>query len=280
MPAIFKDVAKPVTDLLTNDYVFQAQKLKLKTKTANGLELTTEGTLKGSKGVSAKLSAKFSPFAGINIKKLCVTTEGRFQTEAVLENAVEGVSFTVKAEEGAGAPPAGELVVDYKNNKAAVQASVDVTDPSGPTVYGSGTFVYDAFLVGAEAKYCTGLDGGSASLADYNVALGYATGDLSATVATKKKASQVTLSLHQKYSKDIELATEYAHASKLLTLGATYKVDANLKVQGKVDSKGIVSANALQTIASGIQLITSVELDAKNFAGAEAGKFGLSLVLG
>lgn len=280
MPAIFKDIAKPVTDILTNDYTLAAQKVKLKSKAANGLELTTEGTLKGSKGVVGKISAKFTPFAGISIKKLQVDTQGRFTTEAVLENAVEGVSFTVKAEEGAGAPPAGELIVDYKNKSASVQASVDVTDPSGPTVYGSGTFAYESFLVGAEAKYCTGLDGGSASLADYNVAVGFLAGDLTATVATKKKASQATLAVHQKYSKDIELVTEYAHASKLLTVGAIWKMDANLKLQGKVDSKGIVSANALQTIASGIQLISSVEVDAKNLSGADAGKFGLTLVLG
>lgn len=277
----FKDAAKASNDLLNNDYLFQAQKLKIKTKSANGVEFTTEGTLKGSKGVSGKLSASFSPFEGISISKLCVTTDGRFQTEASLNNAMEGVKVTVKAEEGADKPPAGELCVDYKNNNAVVNTSVDVCDVNGPTLYGAATFSYENFLVGGEARYSTGFDSseGSAALVDYNMCLGYNGGDFTAALTTKKKASALTASVHQNYSKDVQLATEYNHSAKTLTVGGLYKLDGTTKLQGKMNSKGIVSANAIQVVSPGVKLISSVELDAKNFAG-DSHKFGLQLVLG
>lgn len=280
-PTKFKDVSKSSSDLLNNDYLFMAQKLKLKTKSANGVEFTTEGTLKGSKGVSGKLSASFAPFEGIKINKLCVTTAGRFQTEASLTNAMDGVKITVKAEEGADQPPAGELCVDYSNSNTVVNTSVDVCDVNGPTLYGAATFSYDNFLVGGEARYSTGFDSsdGAAALVDYNAVAQYNGGDFTASVQTKKKASAVSLNLHQNYSKDVQLATEYNHSAKLLTLGGLYKLDGSTKLQGKLNSKGVVSANAIQVIGQGVKLISSVELDAKNFAG-DSHKFGLQLILG
>mmetsp|Transcript_7552 Transcript_7552/g.12181 ORF Transcript_7552/g.12181 Transcript_7552/m.12181 type:complete len:280 (-) Transcript_7552:83-922(-) len=277
-PPVFKDIAKPANDLINNDYCFD-RKFKLKTKTANGLEITTEGCMK-AKGVSGKLTGKFSPFQGITIKKLGVSTEGRFESEATLTDAVDGVTFTVKASDGADRPPSGELLVDFKSDAATVNASVDVCDVSGPTLYGGATFSYDSFLVGGEARYCTAFDSnGSPSLTDYNAAVGYNGGDYCVAVSTKKKASDCTLSVHQNYSKDTKIATTYNHRSKLLTVGAIYTHDSTTKFQGKVTSTGVVSANAIQTIAAGVKLISSVEVDAKNFAG-DSHKFGLQLILG
>lgn len=281
MVAVYKDCAKSASDLLNNDYVFQAQKLKISTKTANGVSFTTEGTLKGSKGVAGKLTAKFSPFENIQVKKLSVSTAGRFSTEASLNNAVEGVTFTVKAEEGAAAPPAGELVVDYKSDSLTVNSSVDVCDVNGPTLYGASTFAYDNFLVGGEVRYSTGFDSseGKPSVVDYNGCLSYNGGDFTASVHTKKKTSNVLLSVHQNYSKGVQLASQYDHSAKLLTVGGLYKLDQSTTFQGKMSSNGVVSANAIQTIAAGVKLISSAEVDAKNFAG-DSHKFGLQLILG
>lgn len=278
----FKDVGKASNDLLNNDYLFMAQKLKVKTRSPNGVEFTTEATLKGSKGVSGKLSSAFTPFEGIKVSKLCVTTGGRFQTEASLTNTgVDGVKVTVKAEEGADQPPAGELCVDYANSNTVVNTSVDVCDANGPTLYGAATFSHGNFLVGGEVRYSTGFDSeaGSAALTDYNAVAQYKDEDWVAAIKTKKCASAVSVSVHKTMSKDVQYCTEYNHASNLLSLGGIYKLDGSTKLQGKVNSKGTVSANAIQQISAGVKLISSVELDAKNFAG-DSHKFGLQIVLG
>ncbi len=279
-PAKYGDVAKSAGDLLKNDYCFD-RKFKLKTKSENGLELTTEGTLK-SKGVSGKLSAKFAPFQGITMKKLSVNTSGRFETEASLDDAMEGLKLTVKAADGADAPPSGVLAGEYKTSNATVLAEVDVCNTNGgPTLYCASTFSYDNFVAGGEVRYNTGFDSsdGKPSVADYNGVLGYKAGDLTASLQTKSKASDATLSIHQQYSKDTELATTYNHKSKLITVGGIYKLDGSTTFQGKVGSNGIVSANAIQKVSPGVKLISSVEVDAKNFA-ADSHKFGLQLILG
>jgi len=280
MAPVFKDVSKSAHDLLNNDYCFD-RKLKLTTMTASGLQLTTEGTLK-PKGVAGKLTGKFSPFTGITMKKIGVDTNGRFSTEATLTNALAGATFTVKAEDGGDVAPAGELTVDYTTGGVALNGSVDVCDVNGPTLYGSATYHHDStYLVGGEVKYNTGFDSsnGSPSVVDFNAAIGYTGGDFTAILSTKKKTTDVNFSVHHDYSKDIKLATTYGHSSKLLSVGGIYTLDSTTKFQGKVNSNGIVSANAIQIVSPGVKLISSVEVDAKNFA-ADSHKFGLQLILG
>lgn len=276
-PPKFKDISKAANDLLNNDYCFD-RKFKLKTKTVSGVDLTTEGQLK-PKSVGGKLTAKFKPFQGITVDKLSVTTEGRFITEATLHDAMEGMSLTVKAQDGADKAPAGELCVNYKANNFVLDGSVEVVD--GPTLYGAACFLYEGFVLGGELKYNTLFDDkdGKSSLEDYNGALAYKGPDYTASISTKKKASEFHIGVHHAVSKDVEIATTYAHASKLLTVGGIYRLDPETKFQGKVDSQGIVSVNAIQQVKPKVQLIASAQVDAKNFI-ADSHKFGLQLILG
>jgi voltage-dependent anion channel protein 2 len=276
-PPKFKDISKSANDLMNNDYCFD-QKFKLKSKTSNGVELTSELTMK-PKGVNAKLTSKFTPFQGISVDKLCVTTAGRFITEATLKDAMEGVSLKVKAEDGASMAPAGELCLDYKADNAIVNLSVDVVE--GPTLKGATAFSYEGFVLGGELKYNTSFDtkDAKASLEDYNAGIAYKGADYTASVSTKKKATQYNVAVHHKVSKDVEVATTYAHSSKLLGIGGIYKFDDATKFQGKVNSQGIVSANVIQQIRPKVKLIASAQVDAKNFV-QDSHKFGLQLILG
>lgn len=275
-PPKFKDVAKSANDLMSNDYCFD-QKFKLKTKTTNGVELTSELTMK-PKAVSAKLTSKFTPFQGISVDKLCVTTAGRFITEATLKDAMEGMSLKVKAEDGANQAPAGELCVDYKSDNLVVNSSVDVVD--GPTLKGAATFSYEGFIFGGQLKYNTAFDkDAGASLDDYNAAVAYKGADYTASVNTTKKASQYHVGVHHKVSKDVEIATTYAHSSKLLSIGGIYKFDDATKFQGKVASTGIVSMNCIQQVRPKVKLIASAQVNAKDFS-SDSHKFGLQLILG
>lgn len=276
-PPKFKDIAKSATDLLKNDYCFD-RKFKLKTKTTTGVSLTTEGTLK-PKSVSGKLTAKFQPMQGISVDKLSVTTDGRFITEATLQNAMEGMSLTVKAEDGGKPASAGEVSANYKTDNLVVDASVEVV--GAPTLHGAAAFLYEGFIFGGEVKYNTTppkQDDGS-GLADYNGAIAYKGPDYTASIHTKKKGSEVLVGIHHAISKDTEVATTYTHNNKLLTVGGIYKLDKQTKFQGKVDSNGIVSMNAIQQVQPKVQLIASAQVDAKNFV-SESHKFGLQLILG
>ena len=278
-PASFHEVGRAADEVLRSDFVLAAAKLPLCCRSAGGVEVASEGMLAaGGKGVSGRLSFKLAPLPGVDVKKLAVDTAGRMQGEVRVEHAaLQGAAVTLKAEDGAGAPTTAEVGLDYMAGPLNLSASVDVTSPGGPALWGAGTVAYEQFFVGGEVKYATGNK--EQPLADYNACAGYVAGDITAALQTKSKASQVQLSVHQKYSKDVELATEYIHSRKLLTVGALYKLDASTTLQGKVDSCGLVSCNALQVISAGVKLVSSVEIDATNLAG-DAHRFGMTLHLG
>jgi len=280
-PPSYEDISKTANDILNNDYCFD-KKLKVKTKTANGVSLTVENVMSSS-GVSGKLTSKFQPFDGIAVDKLGVKTNGRVFAEATLENAFAGAQFTVSAEDGAGKSPAGSLSMSYNMDSINLDASLDFV--RGPTLYAAGTFGYDGFVLGGEVKYNTEFDDSDSNskLEDYNGSLSYVGGDFTASLSTSNKASVYGVSIHHNVSADTQIATQFDFNSKdsgkVLTLGGIYTVDSETKFQGKIDSNGIVSSNWIQQVRPQVQLIASAQVDAKNFQG-DSHKFGLSLILG
>jgi len=278
-PPKYDDVTKSASDLLNNDYCFD-RKFKLKTKTANGIEVTVENVL-GSKGVAGKLTAKCSPFDGVKVEKAGVKTDGRLFGEFKLVNALEGAVFTLKAEDGAGKAPAGEFAVNYQTGSLNMDASVDVVN--GPSMSGAATFAYDSFVLGGEVKYNTDFDGeGSASVTDFNGALAYSTSDFSAALKTSNKASVYGLSIHHNVNRSTQVATQFDFCNsgtKSLTVGGIYKWDSETKFQGKLNSSGVVSANWIQALRPQVKLISSAQVNARDFSG-DSHKFGMSLILG
>lgn len=281
-PLKFKDVSKSANDLLTNDYCFD-RKFKLTTKTANGVSFTTEGTLIPEKATSGKLTAKFAPFEGITVDKLCVTTAGRFIVETTLNNAFEGAAFTLSAEDGAGKAPQGNVAMKYAADAFTFNSSVDIVN--GPTLHAAGSFGYEGFIAGGEVKYNTQFDekDGSPSVQDFNAALAFKGDDYIVSLTTKKKASEFNFGVHHEVSKDVKVASAFnfapASGKKLLTLGGIYTVDESTKFQGKVDSNGLASANFIQVVRPQVKLIASAQVDASNLA-SDSHKFGLQMILG
>lgn len=280
-PPSYSDISKSASDVLNNDYCFD-KKLKLKTKTNNGVGLTVENVM-GSKGVAGKLSSKFRPFSGIEVSKLGVKTCGRVFLEATLENAIKGTDITINAEDGAGKSPSGSLSVDYLADSFKLNTSLDFV--KGPTISAAGTFATNGFILGGQVKYNTEFDDSEsgAKVEDYNGALSYVASDFTASLSTSKKASVYGVSIHHNVSRSTQVATQFdfnsKDAGKVLTVGGIYSVDSDTKVQGKIDSNGIVSSNWIQNVRPQVQLIASAQVDAKNFAG-DSHKFGLQLILG
>ena len=73
--------------------------------------VTSEAVL-GSKSVLAKLSSKFV-YSGINVSKLQVSNHGRVNFEASVENVVDGLTVTVKAEDGNATNADGKAYETY-----------------------------------------------------------------------------------------------------------------------------------------------------------------------
>jgi len=281
-PTRYGDFSKKTSDLLTNDFSFD-RKFKLTTKSSAGVTFTTEGTLKPKK-LDGKLTAKWSPADGLLVDKLSISSEGRLVGEATLKNALKNTDLVCKVQDGGGQGPAGELEVKYTHEKFTFDCGVDVVN--GPTLSASGSASFtNGLTFGASIKLDTKLDEGKGSpeLKDYNGAVSYTQKDVTCVLTTKSKLNEVSLALYNDLSKDTQLGAQCNFLTKgelkSMEVGAIYQIDAETKLQTKVDNKGLVSANYIVGLRPGAKGIASVQVDALNFAG-DAHKLGLSLILG
>ena len=284
-PTRYGDLSKKASNLLSDDYSFD-NKFKLTTKSANGITFTSEGTLVPKKGLDAKLTAKFAAAEGVSVDKLQLTSAGRLVGEGTLKNAVKGVDFVVKVQDGAGKLPAGELEIKYSAPKLALDTTVDVVN--GPSVSVQGTVqATPKLVVGASVKANTGFDAKkSLAVEDYNAGVAYQTSDVQVSLTTTKQFSGVKLATWVDVSKDTQVAAQVEASLKgrslgdvSLTVGGAYQIDADSKLQAKVASNGTVSANYHINIRPGVKGVASAQIDALSLAG-DAHKLGLSLILG
>lgn len=278
---MYKDHGKKACDLLNDDYNFD-RKLKVETKTGNGVTFTTEGAMKGEgKSILAKLSAKFKHSSGINVKKLQLTTAGRLIGEFDMQQ--DDIKFIIKAEDGnKGGKSKSVIGAQYQTDAVAVSAEVDAA--SGPAINATAAFGFDSFVVGGMVKYNTQFDdkANSPSLDDYNASLNYNGGDASVTLKTANKLDKLMLGVHHNISRDVQVASAFTYgrgdAKKSLTVGGQYALDSDTTLQGKINNDGIVSFNYIQQVKPNVKLAASAQVDAKNFDG-DSHKLGLSLTL-
>lgn len=278
-PPGFGDFSKAANDLINNDYCFD-RKFKVKTRTENGYEISSEGSLKGSSNaVAGKLTAKIPFQNGITINKLGVTHDGRFIADASFRNVIKGLSLSTLVEDGGKKAPIGELGATFKNELFTAKLKVDAMN--GPTIKDSVTMRHDKFVVGAEVKYDTGLDkkGSSGGLKDYSAGVSLIENDLIVSAKALKKLSEYELSFHHQMNSDLQVGAVFKKAkAQTLTFGGLYKLDKYTTLQGKVESSGVVSMNAIQKVSKNLKMIVSTSVNAKDLA-ADSHKFGLQFHL-
>lgn len=284
---LFKDIGKTAKDILSDDYDF-SNKLKIKTKTANGVTFTTEGTMGGvgNKTILAKISGAFNHSSGINISKLQCTTHGRVVGEANLNNTLlQGLKLNVKCEDGslknsAGVKykPTGKVGADYVHQRFSTSGVIDFANNSFAT---SAAVKYDNVILGALVN----VNVEKSAVADRNLVIGYAGADFNATLLASHQLSKITASFDHTVPTvgNVTYSAVLDHDVKSrkngLTIGGRYKPDDETTFCGKVNSEGYVSLALVQKLKPKVSLTTSAHLDAKNIEG-EAHKFGFGLTLG
>lgn len=284
-PAIlFKDIGKIANNTLSDDYDFN-RKLKIKTKTADGVTFTTEGAMGARNAILAKLSSAFSHSSGLNISKLQVTTHGRVVGEANVANALmDGLKLTFKVEDGslknaAGVKyrPVGKFGAEYRAPTFSTTAEADFTNNVVST---SGVLsIQNQFLFGASVA----LNVEKSAVSDKNVALSVVRPDFHASVVTKKNFGLISASFDHKPCSNCLVAAVLEHTLKqqtnALTVGGRYSPDKQTTYCGKINSDGFMSLALIQKITPVVALTTSAHIDVKNIEG-ESHKFGLGLTLG
>jgi voltage-dependent anion channel protein 2 len=281
MPAqLYKDIGKKAADILNDDYDF-TRKLKVKTKTSNGVTFTTEGSMGANKSILAKLGANFDHSCGISVSKLQVTTQGRLIGEAEIANVlVNNLKLGFKLEDGSNkgtSKQVGSVEAKYIQNNFSFHSLVDI---AGRNVTNAGVFHYGNVVFGGHTGFSLEK---KKKVSDYGGAIGYKGSDFEATFMTKKFCKNYIASFSHAAGKNLTYSAVFDYDSKtaanILTIGGRYAADADTTYLSKIDSEGIISLGCIQKLRPFVLLTTSAQIDAKNFDG-DAHKFGFGITLG
>lgn len=285
----FKDLDKTAEKVLDRDAGWNFdRKLKIKTKTENGVTYTSESTLSSQKGkgVTSKLSAGYKHSSGLQLDKLQVTTDGLIVGEAALAGTVDNTKFYVKAEDSSKGDQKGVIGVEFQHKESPIVNFVGEVDAVvGPTIRANVTTGYENFIVGGKVDYNTQLDsaGISPEFEEYDVALGYYTSDNYLLVQSGKKFEQVTASFHHLLDEDTEVAGRFTYninsGVQSYVGGGMKQLDGDTKVGFTLNNEAKLSLLWSQKLNKRVKLTACAQVDIRNFEG-DSHKFGLALDLG
>lgn len=250
---------------------------------------TSEGEL-SSKGVMAKLAAKYKHPSGISLDKLEFKSDGRVLGEASLD-VDSKLKLWVSAEDGrqdTGKPikSHGKLGVEYVS-PGILSALSDVDVVNGPTVNGSVVVNLAGkrgLLAGFQATYNTQLDekDQKPEFLDYNVGLAKVNTSWEASVRSYHKMSNLQFSLLSRVNPQVTFGAQLDYQvdknTQGMTIGGCFRPEADIRLSAKMSSTALLSIAYAQNLNKFAHLLLSAEVDAKDWA-SDSHKFGLGLTL-
>lgn len=276
-PPKFDDLGKEAKDLLNKNFHFGVIKLEGKTKTASGVEFTTEGSHNTDTGnVVGSLETKFK-YADYG-----VTFSEKWNTDNIISTNIsidDKIAKGLKVDfDTTFAPVTGKKTAKVKSafKHEHLHTTTDVDfDFAGPTIHGSGVFGYKGWHAGYQASY----DTANSKLTANNVSLTYKEGDFvihSGIIDASKYVGSIHHQVNSNLSAAALLNWTSGAATTSLTVGGKYTIDNDTYLKAKLDNGLRLGLSYVQNLRPGVQLTLSSLINAKSL---EQGghKLGLSL---
>lgn len=276
-PPKFDDLGKEAKDLVNKNFHFGVIKLEAKTKTANGVEFTTDGSHNTDTGtVNGALETKFK-YAdyGVTFSEKW-TTDNVISTNVSIDNKIANglkVDFDTTF-----APVSGKKTAKVKSayQHEHIHTTTDVDfDFAGPTIKGSAVFGYKGWHAGYQASY----DTANSKLTANNVSLTYKDGDFvihSGIVDATKYNGSVHHQVNSQLTAAAQLQWTAGSNTSALTVAGKYTIDNETFMKAKLDNNLRLGLSYVQKIKPGVQLTLSSLINGKSLD--EGGhKLGLSL---
>lgn len=286
MPTSFGDFQKANKDLAKFD---QKKTFKLKAKTSSGNKLATKYTL--GKGLNIEGSQKTN---AINYTKLAADSDGHFEVEAELNDAIADCTIGLTAKVGSEAWKGSEecnLTLNYSNSDVdfnsttallgvgAVGQELDVSYALGDMEIGGSCSLKLPFaLVGKK---------GSFELSNTAFGLKQTSGDLTFganfTDIHKLQAAGMGLSVLHKCSGDttwgarVSSATTWKPSAVKANMAFETALDGQTKFSFGLDSAGVLQAKFAQDVSSKITMTYQTKVDTNNLAGDQSFGFGIQM---
>jgi len=242
-PAKFDDLAKPASDVLTEDYQTKGFQLKAKQKTSwNGAVATTTVDLfpDSASNTPAKLSWKFPNafgLAGVSVDKLEMDKGGKFKMEVSADTVFHKVSdLKVETKSDLVDPATAVLGLTYTGVPATlVKFDTKVMNPSD----------FSLEVTRAIEKFTLGVRLNSASIQAPDFGVSAELGPVSAAVLDKDKLSSFSVLARYSAAQNLKLAGWYQQAKKSsYGAGLAYSVDAcKTLIKAKINQDGVLFAS-------------------------------------
>jgi hypothetical protein len=290
----FSDMFKKNSDLggakaFTTDTSF-----KIKSKTAEGVSLEANANPKGM-----HLKGKWKNDT-VNLTKVTASTDGHFDLEGELANAIDNATITFGYTVGSEAWKAAKS----KNNESAkfgfrfsgvkdldCGAEVDlVSSPASLTL--DACYKYEGFSVGGEfglnLPFDNTVDNAAApeaGLDSATVGLKYASGDfeVGATFDDALGAKLTTINFHHQASADTQWGViaeqskgdEWLNRAWGMKATVQYQVDNQTTATVGLNKDMVFDCKYAQTVSSGLKMTYQAQINADGVKLAGDGKFGI-----
>jgi len=277
-PQKFADLGKEAKDLISKNFHFGTVKLEAKTKTANGVNFTTEGAHNTDTGdVAGSLETKFAvPQYGLTLTKKWNTGNVISGTVSVDNKLVDGLKVDV---DGSVSPITGKISTKLKTDFSGcdyLRATADVAsaDFTAPSLNVAGVLAYNGWHAGVQGVY----DTAAAKLVEQNAAVVYKSGPVTLMGAVLNSA-KYQYSVSHEVSKTLSVAAQLqcdAGSDTAITVAGKYALDASTFVKAKLDNKLRLGVSYVQNMGAGVTATLSGLVNGKSLD--EGGhKIGLHL---
>jgi len=278
VPPSYADLGKAARDLFSKGYHYGQYKVEAKTKTASGIEFTSNGSSDHENGrFVGNIETKY------NWKDYGVTFNEKWNTDNTLgtEVSVEDqmlkglkLSLDTKFAPQTG-KKSGKIKTEYKHDYVHTNLDLDL---ASLVVFGSAVVGYEGWLAGYQLALDTSKSAKSL-LSQNNFAIGYAKDDLTLHAAVND-GSEFQASVSQKVSSQLETAismnwTVGSNDTKF-GFGAKYCPDRDTTIRAKVNNASQVGVSYQHRIRSGVNLTLSSLIEGKNL-NQGGHKFGICL---
>lgn len=278
VPPSYADLGKAARDLFSKGYNYGQYKVEAKTKTANGVEFTTNGSSDHEKGLFVgNLETKYNwKEHGLTFNEKW-NTDNTLATEVSVENQLlKGLKLSLDTKFAPQtAKKSGKIKTAYKHDYVHTNLDLDL---NSLTLLGSAVIGYKGYLAG----YQFGLDTSKtakALLSKNNFALGYSKDDLGIHVAVND-GSEFQASVSHKVSSQLETAVQINWAvgsnETKFGLGAKYCPDRETTLRAKLNNSSQIGLSYQHKIKDGVSVTFSGLIEGKSL-NQGGHKFGIAL---
>lgn len=245
-----------------------------KVEVVHSSDLNGDTSLKSTfiRDSASKISALFkanTKYQGVDLEAQ-LDGSGTIVGEASYDEIVPGCKLTVSGKLAGGQKvkdmAAPKIATEYRKDNMVVTAAVE-----GSKLAAGGVVETGDLQIGASTTY----DSTDGSMGDPSFAARYKGSNYAVTAVAKGlKGDDVSATYTQSVNSDLDVAGTFSTDGNKFSVGASYKLDGDASVKGKINNDGILNLGYERKLSDSTVFNAGLEVDTNDM---DSRKFGISL---